>query len=105
TVINGLELVLSNLQCWGRTPLYEAIRQSVDLLRSRNDGFTGDLRVVVITDGDDNVFPFANGRVGNAQATGNFLVPNPFIHTEKDAIGFAKGQVSLDFIAFNFQGG
>ena len=104
-VINGLQLVLSNLQCWGRTPLYEAIRQAVDLLLNRNDGFTGDLRVVVITDGDDNVFPFASGKAGNAQASGNFLVPNQFIHTEQDAIGFAKGQVSLDFIAFNFQGG
>lgn len=104
-VISGLQLVLSNLRCWGRTPLYEAIRQSVDLLLHRHDGFTGDLRVVVITDGDDNVFPFATGKAGNATATGNFLVPNQFIHTEQSAIDLAKGQVSLDFIAFNFQGG
>ena len=104
-VIRELQNKLGNLKCWGRTPLYEAIRQSVDLLLTRNDGFKGDLRVVVITDGDDNVFPYANGLAGNATAKGNFLVPDQFIHTEQSAIGFAADQVSLDFVAFNFNAG
>ncbi len=104
-VISLLQEKLDKLQCWGRTPLYEAIRQSVDLLLKRNDGFTGDLRVVVITDGDDNVFPFANGKEGNRTATGNYLVPNQYIFTEQSAIDFTAGQVSLDFVAFNFKAG
>lgn len=105
TVISGLQDKLANLSSWGRTPLYEAIRQSVDLLLKRNDGFAGDLRVVVITDGDDNVFPYATGLAGNANAKGNFLVPNNYIHTDQSAIGFTAGQVSLDFVAFNFKAG
>lgn len=105
SVISELQDKLANLKCWGRTPLYEAIRQSVALLLNRNDGFAGDLRVVVITDGDDNVFPYPNGLAGNASAQGNYLVPNNYIHTEQSAIGFAAGQVSLDFVAFNFKAG
>lgn len=104
-VISGLQDKLANLRCWGRTPLYEAIRQSVDLLLKRHDGFAGDLRVVVITDGDDNVFPYATGLAGNANAKGNYLVPNNYIHTAQSAIGFTAGQVSLDFVAFNFKAG
>ncbi|MCA9156722.1 MAG: VWA domain-containing protein [Planctomycetales bacterium] len=105
SVISELQDKLANLKCWGRTPLYEAIRQSVELLLKRNDGFAGDLRVVVITDGDDNVFPYANGLAGNANAKGVYLVPNEYIHTLQSAIGFAAGRVSLDFVAFNFKAG
>ena len=103
SVIRALEAKLANLKCWGRTPLYEAIRQSVDLLLKRNDGFDGDLRVVAITDGDDNVFPYKNGLADNAAATGNFLVPNQFIHTEQSTITYVTDQVSLDFVAINFR--
>ncbi|MCC7335876.1 MAG: VWA domain-containing protein [Pirellulaceae bacterium] len=105
SVISELQDKLANLKCWGRTPLYEAIRQSVDLLIKRHDGFAGDLRVVVITDGDDNVFPYPDGLAGNAKAKGAFLVPNEYIHTVQSAIGFAAGRVSLDFVAFNFKPG
>ncbi|MEO8268942.1 MAG: vWA domain-containing protein, partial [Aureliella sp.] len=104
-VISELQDKLANLEHWGRTPLYEAIRQSAELLLKRNDGFKGNLRVVVITDGDDNVFPYANGREANKTAKGDYLVPDQYIHTEKSAIKFADGQVSLDFVAFNFNAG
>ncbi|MCA9183315.1 MAG: VWA domain-containing protein, partial [Planctomycetales bacterium] len=36
SVISELQDKLANLKCWGRTPLYEAIRQSVELLLKRN---------------------------------------------------------------------
>ncbi|MEZ6077248.1 MAG: hypothetical protein R3C56_16755 [Pirellulaceae bacterium] len=61
--------------------------------------------MVVITDGDDNVFPYPDGLAGNAKAKGAFLVPNEYIHTVQSATGFAAGRVSLDFVAFNFKPG
>ncbi|WP_197355371.1 vWA domain-containing protein [Aureliella helgolandensis] len=102
-VVNELESMLGELTYFGRTPLYEAIIQSIDLLLNRRDGFRGDLRVVVVTDGEDNVFPFADGVQANAKARGYFVVPNEYIHNEQDVIARAQG-VSIDFVPFNFIG-
>jgi Mg-chelatase subunit ChlD len=102
-VINALQNTLARVEHFGRTPLYEAIIQSIDLMVNRNDGFVGEQRVVIITDGEDNIFPFADGVAGNARAKGNLLVPNRFIHSPETPIKRAtEGGVNLDFVSFNF---
>jgi Mg-chelatase subunit ChlD len=96
-VVDSLEKKLANLQSFGRTPLYESLLQAITMLTSRNDGFKGDLRVVAITDGADNVLPFTDP-ADNARAKNNYLVPKEYIHTEQDPVRRAAGQVSLDFV-------
>ncbi len=101
-VFNALQNTLARVEHFGRTPLYEAIIQSIDLMVNRNDGFVGEQRVVIITDGEDNIFPFADGVAGNARAKGKLLVPNQFIHSPETPIKRAAGRVNLDFVSFNF---
>ncbi len=100
-VLERLQNTLANVQHFGFTPLYLSIIESTDLLLKKNDGFVGDLRVVVITDGEDNIFPF--DLAYNAGAKGNVLVPNQYILSAQSAINRASGRVSLDFVAFNLE--
>ena len=96
----ALEATLDGLQKFGRTPLYESIKQAAQVLRSSQGSFTGEMRIVVITDGDDNVYPADPAR--NAVATGRLKVPAEFIHTEEDVRRIMGEDLRLDFVTFNF---
>ncbi len=103
-ILSKLQSTLANLEHHGRTPLYESIIRAIDLLLNRHDGFAGDQRVVVITDGNDKILPLRGGLSANVNNRGLWQVPSQYIHTEQDPIKRAAGRVSLDFVAFKFDG-